>query len=109
VRPAQVGSERTSKRYRLPAGQLTFLKVLDEAIRHRGGLVPVGERAEPGTYGAAWPDFRELYKALCGSGKEPGAIRTAISRDGDALWRSGHIEREGDWFWITQRGAEFLP
>lgn len=108
VVPAQEGTERTGKRFRLPPGQHNFLKVLDEAIRHRGGIVPMGGAAEPGTYGAEWPDFRDLYKQLCGGGKEPGAIRTAISRDGDALWRSGFIERHNDWLWITARGGVHL-
>lgn len=105
VVPAQVGqAESGKKRPRLPTGQYNFLKVLDEAIRRSGGVVPVGEHAEPGTYGVTYRDFRDLYVVLCGRGREPGAIRTAISRDGDELWRSGLIERDNDWLWITPRG-----
>lgn len=103
VVPAEVESPRAGK-LRLPAGQHNFLKVLDEAIRRKGGIVPAGDHCPSGTYGVAYPDFRDLYVALCGAGKEPGAIRTAISRDGDALWRGGFMDRTDDWFWITQKG-----
>jgi hypothetical protein len=97
-----------SKRFRLPRGQHMFLKVLDDAIRQKGGVVPVGGEADAGTYGVEWPYFRDLYKVLCGAGKEAGAIRTALSRDGDAMWRSGVIGRHNDWLWITPRGEALL-
>jgi hypothetical protein len=104
VRPAQIESSRTGKRQFLPRGQFNFLRVLDDAVGQWGGIVPVGGEAPAGTYGVEYPKFRDLYKAVLGAGKEPGAIRTAISRDGDALWRSGLIERHEEWFWITERG-----
>ena len=107
--PAEVGqTEPGKKRPRLPTGQYNFLKVLDEAIRRRGGIVPAGEHASAGTYGVAYEDFRDFYVQLCGMGREPGAIRTAISRDGDALWRSGLIERDDKWLWFTPRGEVCL-
>lgn len=104
VRPAQVGSSGTGKKQFLPRGQFNFLRVLDDAICQYGGVVPVGGEAPAGTYGVEYPRFRDLYKAVFGAGKEPGAIRTAISRDGDALWRAGLIERHEEWFWITEKG-----
>jgi len=102
VAPAQVGTERASKRY-LPQGQSKFLKVLSDAIAQYGGQVPGHDG-----YGAEWEDFRNLYQMVGGQGREPGAIRTALSRDGDALWRSGLIERSDRWLWITERGRGLL-
>lgn len=108
VVPAQVQESRTSKRFRLSPGQAKFLKILDDAITHRGAIMPVTGRVREAMYGAAWGDFREMYVAIGGQGKDPTAIRTALSRDGDALYSGGHIDREGDYLWITQRGMEML-
>jgi hypothetical protein len=102
VGPAQIASERTSKRY-LPPGQYKFLKILDDAICQYGGIVPGTEH-----YGVDWEPFRSLYVTLAGQGREPGAIRTALHRDGDALWRSDKIGRQDRWLWITEAGGEHL-
>lgn len=102
VGPAQRSAQPTGKRY-LPAGQYKFLKILDDAIIQRGGVVP-GENC----YGVEWDAFRSLYVTLSGQGKEPGTIRTALSRDGDALWRSELIGRSDRWLWITERGGEYV-
>jgi hypothetical protein len=103
VVPAQLGSDRPGKRPRLPNGQFNFLKVLDSAISQRGGVVP-----GVGCYGVEYEAFRDLYVTLLGSGKASAAIRQAISRDGDALWRAGLIERQDPWLWITDKGAQSL-
>jgi hypothetical protein len=103
VRPAQIVSSGTGKRNRIPAGQHKFLKVLGEAVSRYGGIIPGSEH-----YGVDWEPFREMYVMLCGQGKERGAIRTALSRDGDALWRGGLIERQDRWLRVTDRGAEYL-
>lgn len=104
VGPAQTEGGRTSKRTRnLAPGQFNFIKVLDEAIQRRGGIVP-GTR----NYGVEWDHFRDMFVIICGQGKEPGTIRTALSRDGDALWRADLIDRSDRWLWITDKGAEYL-
>jgi hypothetical protein len=108
VVPAQAGSEQSGKRYRLAPGQAKFLKVLDDAITHRGGVMPIGGPIREATYGVEWSQFRDLYIAVGGQGREPGALRTALSRDGDALWKSGLIGRHNTWLWITERGDAAL-
>lgn len=102
VAPAQVGTERASKRT-LPRGQATFLKVLSDAVAQYGGQIPGDDQ-----WGVDWDDFKRLYVTVCGQGKEPGAIRTALSRDGDALWRADLIGRQERWLWVSRRGLEFL-
>lgn len=102
VVPAQVETERTSKRY-LPAGQSKFLKVLSDAVSQYGGQIPGDSQ-----WGVEWDHFRDLYVALCGVGREPGAVRTALSRDGDALWRADLIGRRDRWLWITEQGRAFV-
>jgi hypothetical protein len=108
VVPAQVGSGQTSKRRRLPPGQANFLKVLEEAIHRKGSIVPPSWGAPPSTSGIEWAAFRDLYKIICGQGREDGAIRTAMSRDGDSLWRDGAIGRHDHWLWITPKGELLL-
>lgn len=109
VSPAQVGEARTGERKtRLPPGQAKFLKILDDAITHRGGVIPVGERVAPGTYGVEWAQFRDLYKVVSGVGMADEAIRQAIKRDGDALFNRDLINRENNWVWITRQGMAAL-
>jgi hypothetical protein len=103
VRPAQLGTAQTSKRHRLSPGEHAFLKILDTATSQFGGVVP-----GHGLYGVAWEAFRDLYVQLYGQNKNSGAIRTAMSRDGDALWRGDYIGREDRWLWVTDKGAEYL-
>lgn len=102
VTPAQVETERASVRY-LPKGQANFLKVLSAAIAQYGGQIPGDDQ-----WGVDWDHFRDLYRMVCGAGKEPGAIRTALSRDGDALWRADLIGRHDRWLWITDNGKRHL-
>lgn len=108
VIPAQAGSEQTSKRFRLPPGQNKFLKILDDAITHRGAILPVGGRIRERTYGVSWETFRDMYVMVGGQGREAGAIRTALSRDGDALFSMGAIDRQGEYLWVTQKGLDLL-
>ena len=103
VRPAQLGTAQTGKRTYLPKGQFDFLKVLDSAISQHGGIVPGHSH-----YGVSYETFRDLYVTVKGMGKSSGALRQAISRDGDALWRSGLIEREDPWLWITEKGGDYI-
>jgi hypothetical protein len=108
VVPAQDGDERTSKRPRLAAGQRRFLKVLEEAIHRYGGIVPPNPSCDPDQVGVSYGKFRDLYVAICGAGMEPGAIRTAISRDGNELWLDDLIGRDDHWLWITAKGERRL-
>lgn len=102
VVPAQA-EERTGRRRPLSPGQAKFLKTLDTAISQWGGVIP-GENV----YGVQYSAFRDLYVTLHGQGRDPGAIRTAISRDGDELWREDKIGRHEQWLWITSKGGEYL-
>jgi hypothetical protein len=103
VVPAQAETERTRHRRPLTPGQAKFLKTLDTAISQYGGVIP-----GHGVYGVPYAAFRDLYVTLHGQGREPGAIRTAISRDGDELWREDKIGREDQWLWITEKGELYL-
>lgn len=107
VRPAQVGMERTSTR-RLPPGQFKFLKILDDAIVHRGAIVPPGPHTDGSTYGVNWHDFREMYVAIGGLGRSPEAIRQALKLDGDKLFNAGMIGKHDPWVWITEKGGSML-
>jgi hypothetical protein len=100
VVPAQAVTERTGKT-RLRSGESTFLKVLGDAVAQYGGQIPGDDQ-----WGVEWEDFRRLYVAVAGQGREAGAIRTALSRDGDALWRADLIGRADRWLWVTPRGLE---
>lgn len=108
VVPAQEGPEQTSKRTRLPPGQAKFLKVLEEAQARRGGIVPPNERVSDGTRGVEYCDFRDYYAAICGGGQDAGALRTALSRDGNSLFAAGLIDQHSPWLWITAKGERFL-
>jgi hypothetical protein len=109
VVPAQVGDPRTGeRRTKLSVGQTKFLKILDDAITQRGGVIPSGERAPPNTYGVEWAKFRDIYKVINGAGMADDAIRQAVRRDGDALFNKGLIDKEDHWIWITRQGMELL-
>jgi hypothetical protein len=108
VVPAQEESSRTGKRTRLPPGQFKFLKLLDDAILHRGGIMPPQPRIPPNTYGVEWQPFRDLYIAASGRARADNDLRKALSRDGDLLCTNGLIDRDGDWLWITEKGTRCL-
>lgn len=108
VVPAQIEPDRPGQRLRLAPGEAKFLKVLDEACARHGGIVPPGPRTPDGQSGVEWGAFRDMYVMLCGQGRSQTAISTALSNDGDKLWRSGLIERQDRWLWITGKGDAFL-
>lgn len=107
VVPAQEGSPRTSIR-RLPPGQFKFLKLLDDAITQRGGIVPASDRVAHGTYGVEWTRFRDLYIAASGQARPDAALRQALKRDGDLLFNADLIDRDGGWIWVTPDGMQRL-
>lgn len=107
VVPAEV-EPQTSKRPRLSPGQAKFLKVLEEAIYRYGGIVPPGDMVPDQQAGVEWTHFKDLYVALCGAGRTPESIRTALSRDGDELWRADFMGRHDRWLWITGKGEVAL-
>jgi hypothetical protein len=103
VAPAQLVTEQTGKRTRLPKGQHDFLKCLDSAISQWGGVIPgVGE------YGADREKVRDLYKQLCGYGKEPDAVRQAWQRATKELLVDGMIAHKAEWLWITEKGMKWV-
>lgn len=108
VVPAEIGSQRIGKRTRLPNGQAKFLKILDDAISHRGGILPLQDRMPADTYGVEWHHFRAIYVAVSGQSRDDGAVRTALSRDGDALFNNGFIDRHDRWIWLTQKGGDYV-
>jgi hypothetical protein len=108
VVPAQEESPRTGKRKRLPPGQFKFIKLLDDAITQRGGIMPVLPRIPPNTYGVQWIPFRDLYIAASGRSRADDDLRKALQRDGDELHGKGLIERDESWLWITERGMQCL-
>jgi hypothetical protein len=108
VRPAQVGTARTGKSDRLANGQHLFLTCLDDAIVQYGGIVPPDARAPSGTYGVDWSKFRDIYKAVKGTGMEDGAIRAALKREGEALISKGYAGRSTPWIWLTPAGSDYL-
>lgn len=108
VVPAQDEAEQTGQRTRLATGQRKFLKILDDAIRHRGGQLPIHERIPTNVAGVEWHHFRAIYVAVCGMTKEDDAIRQALSRDGDKLYTEGFIDRHDRWIWLTTKGEMAL-
>lgn len=107
VVPAQAGDPRTGKK-KLAAGQSKFLKILDDAILHRGGVLPSGERIPYNQEGVEWSHFRDFYISVNGQSHADDAIRQALKRDGDILFSTGMIDRHDRWIWITQKGRAFL-
>jgi hypothetical protein len=103
VVPAQAEPERTSRGRPLPRGQKRFLKILDDAIAHSGGVVP-GD----GAIGVHYNAFRDLFVTLAGQGMTGPAIRQTLSRDGNDLWLDGMIGRTDHWLWITEKGGLYL-
>lgn len=110
VVPAQVGSDQTSQsKTRLARLQAKFLKILDDAITHRGGIIPTGERVPHNMYGVEWHQFTAMFKSVeLYAGRDENAIKQALHRDGDLLFNAGMIDREGQWIWITDKGRGAL-
>lgn len=100
VAPAQLVTEQASQRGRLPKGQYDFLRVLDDATRQWGGVVP-GD----GAYGVHVDQFRDLFVNICGFNRSHDAIRTAINRDCKELRLKNLIGRRDEWIWITEKGG----
>jgi hypothetical protein len=100
-------AERAPPR-RLAAGQALYLRVLDEAILHRGGLLPPGEFVPRNMRGVDREAFRRLYRAVRGPDETSEAVRKARQRDGDALQGAGLIAAHEGWMWITDRGRAWL-
>lgn len=103
VGPAQMGSGQTGKRTWLKRAQFDFLRTLETATHQYGGMVPGVELP-----GVDWDDFKRLFETVCGFGREPGAIRTALTRDGKELMLQGLIGRQDRWLWITPEGERCL-
>jgi len=110
VRPAQMKAAPTGHdlKPRLSAGQASFLQCLDDAIIHRGGVMPPGICRDPQAIGVEWRDFVSIYKAVRGSSLDDNALRQALKRDGDTLTVKGFIGRNSPWVWITSHGVETL-
>lgn len=108
VVPAQDSGLARSATPRLANGPSRFLKILSEAVRDRGGVIPQGDRAEYGTRGVDWSVFRSLYVNVFGQGRADTALRQALQRDGDKLFDMGLIDREDRWIWLTHKGRSFL-
>lgn len=107
VRPAEVGSRRTGMS-RLSNGQHLFLTCLDDAIAQKGGIVPPDAGAPAGAYGVEWEHFKTLYTAVRGAGIEPSSLRSALTREGEAMMAKGFVGRSSPWVWLTASGAEYL-
>jgi hypothetical protein len=103
VSPAQMGSGQTGKRTWLKRAQFDFLRTLETATHQYGGMVPGVDL--PGVH---WDEFKKLFVMVCGFGREPGAIKTALSRDGKELMLQGLIGRQDPWLWITPEGERCL-
>lgn len=109
VVPAEVGSQGTGKSRRyLANGQMIFLKCLDDAILHRGGVIPPLDGAPYGMRGVMWQDFLPIYRAVRSVTHDDNAIRQALHRDGDALSAKGLIGKATPYVWVTDRGREYL-
>lgn len=109
VSPAEVESPRAGKtRDRLPPQSYKFLKVLEDAIIHRGGELPPEERIPTNMRGVEWSQFRDLYVTIQGHGLTPEAVRQYLKRSGDDLFNRGAINKHDRWVWITDRGRQWL-
>jgi hypothetical protein len=110
VVPAEVGDPGTGdrSRQRLPRGQYKFLKILDDAILQRGGVLPPEEGIPFNMMGVEWGQFRTLYVTVSGYGLADDAIRQALKRDGDSLFNRGLINKHEHWIWITDQGRRSL-
>jgi hypothetical protein len=98
----------TRAKARLSAGQARYMRALEQAIARRGGLIPPGDGVPDRQVGVAWQAFRDIYWAANSTGKEPGTVRAALSRDGDLLVDMKLIGRRDDWLWLTERGELWL-
>jgi hypothetical protein len=107
VRPAEVGSSRTGMS-RLSNGQHLFLTCLDTAVAQKGGIVPSSAGAPDGAYGVEWEHFKTIYTAVRGGGIEASSLRSAMTREGEALMAKGYVGRSTPWVWITASGSEYL-
>jgi hypothetical protein len=110
VSPAQVVTEQASERNRprLPSGQASFLRCLDDAILQLGGVMPPNAGPSPDTLGVEWRSFMTVYKAVRGVTHDDNAMRQALMRDGDALNAKGLIGRNNPWVWLTEAGVQAL-
>lgn len=107
VRPAEVGSTRTGMT-RLANGQHLFLTCLDTAVAQKGGVVPSSAGAPVGAYGVEGEHFKTIYEAVRRGSIEPSSLRSAMSREGEAMLAKGYIGRSSPWIWITDSGSEYL-
>jgi hypothetical protein len=111
IDPAQDKLERAGKQRPLPTSRLKFLRVLDDAILHRGGTLPPNANAPEYTRGVDFRQFTRLFRGISGVREDDpmtDEIRQAIKRDGEWLITNRLIGRDAEWIWITEDGRERL-
>jgi hypothetical protein len=106
IGPAQDEIERAGPG-RLPTSQAKFLKVLDDAILHYGGVLPSCVNGPTNTRGVEWTHFARLYAAVSGD-RDPETVRKARHRAGEALFAADLIGRDDPWIWLSDKGRRHL-